>query len=69
VSAERIAARRGISRQATDHSLGSHHKAAQAHDAGLFDAELAPIAGGTRDETVHPDSTLETLARLWSEPA
>lgn len=65
ISAELIAARWNLSRAALDEfSAGSHHKAAHAVKEGLFDHELAPIAGLTADETIRPDTTVETLADL-----
>ncbi|CAN3128728.1 thiolase family protein [Mycobacterium sp. smrl_JER01] len=65
ISAELIAARWNLSRAALDEfSAGSHHKAARAAKEGLFDHELAPIAGLTADETIRPDTTVETLAGL-----
>ncbi|MEO9328910.1 thiolase family protein [Gordonia aurantiaca] len=65
ISAELIAARWNIPRTAIDEfSLRSHELAAQATKNGLFDAELAPIAGLTADEGIRLGSTLEDLARL-----
>src|SRR5438067_422520 len=45
-------------------AASSHRKAATAWDAGLFDAEVAPLEGVTRDESVRPGSTPEILAGL-----
>ncbi|MET7385761.1 thiolase family protein [Streptomyces sp. NPDC005529] len=65
ISAELIAAKWGITRERMDaYAVGSHRKAAQAWDSGLFDAEVAPLDGVTRDESVRPGSTPETLAGL-----
>ena len=65
VGAEMIAARWGQSRARLDeYSLGSHVRAAAAQDAGLFDAELAPVAGVAADEGVRRDTSLEALAQL-----
>ena len=65
ISAELIAAKWGLSRTELDEfSAGSHEKAARAAKDGLFDAELAPIAGLTADEIIRPDTTVETLAGL-----
>ncbi|MGP4053232.1 thiolase family protein [Mycobacterium sp. 4D054] len=65
ISAELIAARWNLSRtQLDEFSAASHQKAARAAKDGLFDAELAPIAGLTADEIVRPDTTAETLAGL-----
>ncbi|GAC84370.1 putative acetyl-CoA acyltransferase [Gordonia paraffinivorans NBRC 108238] len=65
ISAELIAARWHISRTAIDDfSLRSHELAAVATKNGLFDDELAPIAGLAADEGIRVGSTLEDLARL-----
>ncbi|MQY13240.1 3-oxoadipyl-CoA/3-oxo-5,6-dehydrosuberyl-CoA thiolase [Streptomyces sp. RB5] len=63
--AELLADRYGISRADQDaFALASHQKAAAAWDAGLYDGEVVPVAGLTRDECVRPGSTLEALGRL-----
>lgn len=65
ISAELIAAKWSIGRERMDEfATASHHKAAAAWTAGLFDAETAPIAGLTRDESVRPTTTPEILAGL-----
>ncbi|MFI6685763.1 thiolase family protein [Streptomyces sp. NPDC050485] len=65
ISAELIAAKWSIGRGAMDEfATASHQKAARAWDSGLFDAETAPIAGLTRDESVRPATTPEILAGL-----
>lgn len=65
ISAELIAAKWGFSRaQLDEFSAGSHEKAAQATKEGLFDAELAPIAGLSTDEIIRPGTTVETLSGL-----
>ncbi|MFF0183195.1 thiolase family protein [Streptomyces sp. NPDC005244] len=65
ISAELIAAKWGITRERMDaYAVGSHGKAAKAWDSGLFDVEVAPLDGVTRDESVRPGSTPETLAGL-----
>lgn len=65
ISAELIAAKWGFSRaQLDEFSAGSHEKAARATKEGLFDAELAPIAGLSTDEIIRPGTTVETLAGL-----
>ncbi|MGZ8178811.1 acetyl-CoA C-acyltransferase [Williamsia sp. SKLECPSW1] len=65
ISAELIAARYDISRTSIDEfSLRSHELAATASKNGLFDAELAPLAGLTADEGIRTGSTLEQLAGL-----
>ncbi|MGJ6124782.1 thiolase family protein [Mycolicibacterium sp. Y3] len=65
ISAELIAAKWQLSRaQLDEFSAGSHEKAAAATKAGLFDNELAPLAGLSTDEIVRPGTTVETLAGL-----
>jgi len=65
ISAELIAAKWGFSRSQLDEfSAGSHEKAAQATKDGLFDNELAPVAGLSTDEIIRPGTTVETLAGL-----
>ncbi len=64
-SAEMIAAKWNISRQAMEaFSLDSHKRAQAAIDAGWFEAEIAPVGAFKTDETVRPNSTLEGLAAL-----
>ena len=50
--------------QLDEFSAGSHEKAARATKEGLFDNELAPIAGLSTDEIIRPGTTVETLAGL-----
>ena len=65
ISAELIAAKWGLSRAELDEfSANSHEKAARATKDGLFDNELAPIAGLSTDEIIRPGTTVETLAGL-----
>ncbi|WP_153814946.1 thiolase family protein [Streptomyces sp. SUK 48] len=65
ISAELISAKWSLTRAEMDaFAVSSHHKAAAAWQAGLFDAETAPLEGVTRDECVRPDSTPEVLAGL-----
>jgi acetyl-CoA acyltransferase len=65
ISAELITAKWGLSRAELDEfSAASHEKAARATKDGLFDNELAPIAGLRYDEIIRPDTTVETLAGL-----
>ncbi|MFE3939941.1 thiolase family protein, partial [Streptomyces goshikiensis] len=66
-SAELIAEKYGISREAQDRfALESHRKAADAWAAGLYDKEVVPYQGVdlVRDECVREGSTPEALARL-----
>lgn len=65
ISAELIAAKWKLTRaQLDEFSASSHEKAAAVTKAGLFDAELAPIAGLSTDEIIRPGTTVETLAGL-----
>ncbi|MGW4095906.1 thiolase family protein [Mycobacterium sp. NPDC004974] len=65
ISAELIAAKWGFSRaQLDEFSAGSHEKAARATKDGLFEAELAPIAGLSTDEIIRPGTTVDTLSGL-----
>ncbi|MFR9792407.1 thiolase family protein [Streptomyces sp. MB22_4] len=65
ISAELISAKWSLTRAEMDaFAVSSHRKAAAAWEAGLFDAETAPLEGVTRDECVRPDSTPEILAGL-----
>ncbi len=55
ISAELITARWNLSRTELDEfSAASHEKAARATKDGLFDNELAPIAGLQTDEIIRP---------------
>lgn len=64
-SAEMIADKWGISREAMEEfALASHLRAEAAWNAGWFDKEVAPLNGLSRDETIRPTTTLEGLASL-----
>ncbi len=64
-SAEMIAGKWQLSREELDaFALTSHQRAQAAWDAGWFDAEVAPLEGLARDETIRPQTTLEGLASL-----
>ncbi|MEV5905520.1 thiolase family protein [Streptomyces sp. NBC_00015] len=73
-SAELIADKHKIGREQQDEfALASHRKAAAARQAGLFDAELAPVSIPRRkgdpvvfdaDECVRADASLEAMAKL-----
>ncbi|TQK31844.1 thiolase family protein [Arthrobacter sp. SLBN-53] len=65
ISAELIAAKWQLSRTRLDEfSAASHEKAARATKDGLFDDELAPIAGLSTDEIIRPGTSVQTLAGL-----
>ena len=64
-SAEMIAAKWNISRLAMEEfSLASHSRAQKAIDEGWFQNEIAAVGEFDTDETVRPNSTLETMASL-----
>ncbi|MET8167966.1 thiolase family protein [Streptomyces sp. NPDC005329] len=73
-SAELIADKHKIGREQQDEfALASHRKATAAQEAGLFDAELAPVSIPRRkgdpvvfgaDECVRADASLEAMAKL-----
>jgi acetyl-CoA C-acetyltransferase len=75
MTAENVADKHSISREAQDEfALNSHRKAAEAWKEGRFDAEVVKIEvpgkkkGETvamqMDESIRPDTTLEALAKL-----
>ena len=73
VTAERVAARHGVSRADQDaYAVQSHQRAAAAQAAGHFASQIVPVAvpvkGGTQpfasDEGIRPDSTVEGLGKL-----
>ena len=64
-SAEMIAAKWELSREAMElFALASHQRAQAATDGGLFRNEIAPLEGLEADETIRPGTTLEGLASL-----
>ncbi|WP_206241966.1 thiolase family protein [Novosphingobium terrae] len=73
-TAQTVAARHAISREAMDaYALASHRKAAAAQQAGAFDAEIAPftLPDGrvlASDEGVRPNASARALARLTPAP-
>lgn len=78
ISAELIAARWGLSREALDaFAAESHARAAAAWRDGRFAAEVVPVTAGDgrvvdRDETVREGTTVERLASLppaFADPA
>jgi acetyl-CoA C-acetyltransferase len=64
-SAEMIAGKWGISREAMEaFALASHQRAQAATEAGAFDNEIMPFGDLRKDETIRPTTTLEGLATL-----
>jgi acetyl-CoA acyltransferase len=65
ISAELIAQRWDLSRARLDEfAAESHQRAARAWKDGLFDSQVAPVNDLSVDETIRPESTVETLAGL-----
>ena len=71
ISADLLASLRGHSRRDLDaYSAESHRRAAQAWSEGRFDRSVVPVQDFlgmellARDETIRPQTTLETLAAL-----
>ncbi|MFF0424874.1 thiolase family protein [Streptomyces sp. NPDC004520] len=65
ISAELIAAKWSIGRQAMDEfSAASHAKAARSWSDGFFDDQVVPYGDVRRDESVRPATTPEILAGL-----
>jgi len=69
MTAEAVAERHGVSREAQDeYALQSQQRAAAATEEGRFDDEIVPIEteDGTveADEGIRPDTTLEKLSEL-----
>ena len=63
--AERVADELGIGRDEQDAwAARSHQRAAAAWEAGLHDDYVMAVGGVTRDESVRPDSTPDSLGRL-----
>jgi acetyl-CoA acetyltransferase family protein len=66
-SAELLAERYGLSREAQDEfALRSHKLAAAAWEAGRFEDEIVavPDVELSRDESIRPDTSMEALAKL-----
>ena len=69
ISAELVAARWGIDRQAQDaYALESHRRAAEAVDSGAFEREIVPVTTPegtvTADESIRRGGTLQKMAGL-----
>jgi acetyl-CoA C-acetyltransferase len=63
-AAERIAKRRGITREDLDHlGLISQQKARRAWDENRFDREISPLAAPVLDENKQPTTELHTVSR------
>jgi acetyl-CoA acyltransferase len=70
ISAELVAAKWDLGREALDaYSARSHARAQDAADSGLSEREITPVTRPdgeivSRDETIRPDTTVEKLAGL-----
>lgn len=65
--AEEVAARYNISRSAQDEwAVRSHQRAAKAWDSGLHKDFSFAVNGLSRDESIRPETTMESLATLKS---
>lgn len=74
ITAENVAKQYGLTRADLDaFAVLSHQKAAKAQEMGYFDSQIIPVEVNkgkgkieivTKDESVRPDSTVETLAKL-----
>ena len=63
--AERVATELGIGRDEQDAwAVRSHQRVAAAYDAGKHDGFVMAVEGVKRDESLRPDSTVESLAAL-----
>jgi acetyl-CoA acyltransferase len=63
--AEKVAAELGIGRGEQDAwAARSHQRAAAAYTAGAHDGFVVEVAGVTRDESLRPETTVDTLAPL-----
>ncbi len=63
--AERVATELGIGRDEQDAwAVRSHQRVAAAYDAGKHDGFVMEVEGVKRDESLRPDSSLESLAAL-----
>jgi acetyl-CoA C-acetyltransferase len=64
-TAEKVAERYGITREAQDaYSVESQRRTAAAQEAGRFAGEIVPLAGLSSDQGNRPDTKLEGLASL-----
>jgi acetyl-CoA C-acetyltransferase len=65
LTAENVAQRCGVSREAQDEwAVLSQERAVAARDSGHFDAEIVPVGDVARDDGPRPGTTMEKLAEL-----
>lgn len=64
-SSDRLAARFGVSRSDQDeYAVQSHHRAAKAHEQGLYEDEIFPVDGSALENGIKGDSNLEKISKL-----
>lgn len=64
-SADRLAARFGVSREDQDlYAIRSHHNAARAHEQGLYKDEVIPVDGEIFENNIKGDTSIEKMAKL-----
>ena len=61
-SADRLAARFGVSREDQDlYAVRSHHNAARAHEQGLYKDEVIPVDGEIFENNIKADTNMEKV--------
>jgi len=64
-SSDRLADKFGVSRADQDaFALRSHHNAATAHAAGIYDDEIIPFKGSIEESGIRGDATIDKMASL-----
>jgi len=64
-SSDRLADRFGVSRADQDaFALRSHHNAAKAHEAGIYDDEIIPFNGSIAETGIRGEATMEKMSSL-----
>ena len=64
-SSDRLASRFGVTRAEQDaFAVKSHHCAAKAHAAGLYDQEIIPVNGSREENLIRGDTSVEKIGKL-----
>jgi acetyl-CoA acyltransferase len=64
-SSDRLAAKFGVSRQDQDEfAVLSHHRAAKAHQDGLYVDEIVPVDGNVTENGIKGDTSMEKMGKL-----
>jgi len=64
-SSDRLSAKFGVSRQQQDEfTVMSHHRAAAAHKAGLYQDEIVAVDGRTEENGIKADTSMEKVSKL-----